>query len=314
MSGEQGMDKAKMKQYLVPAVGVAAIVVLVGLVIVVSGFDSRKMSDGSSGSADDPKLQEVSKGVKFRDLKEGTGEPCPPNAKVKMHVTGWRTDDFIFQNTREGKNAQGPITFKLQPGPDVIAGWVEGIPGMKVGGIRKLVIAPEKSYGSFGKPPQIPQNATLIFEVELLEFTPGYPPPRSRRSPPPADLSKLSDGTAPGDEDPQLKPIGTGGLKYRDIKVGDGPECPEGAHVVMDYIGWLTNGSRFDSSWNDQRQPLDMALAELIKGWQQGVPGMRVGGIRKLVIPADLAYGSNPRPGIPANSTLVFEIELLGIK
>ena len=128
-------------------------------------------------------------------------------------------------------------------------------------------------------------------------------------------MTKLSDGTAPGTDDPELKPLGTGGLKYRDLKVGDGPECPESATPIMDYIGWLTSGGDpFDSSWLPGHEPLDMSLAKLIKGWQQGVPGMKVGGIRKLVIPADLAYGERGQGKIPPNATLVFEIELLGLK
>src|SRR6266545_1558484 len=304
----EGVDKAKMKQYLGPAVAVAAVLVLAGLVIYVSG-GSRKMSDGSNGSADDSALKEASPGVKYRDIKEGIGEPCPPGAEVKMHYTGWTTDGNVFDSTKEGKATALPATFKLK---GLIKGWQEGIPGMKPGGIRKLVISPEKGYGK-NKQGSIHENSTLIFEVELLEFTPPPVAARPRRTPAPSDLTKLSDGTAPGADDPELKPLGTGGLKYRDLKVGDGPVCPEGAHVVMDYIGWLTTGGApFDSSWKPDGEPLDMALGGLIKGLQQGVPGMKVGGIRKLVIPADLAYGGQAKGGIPANSTLVFEIELLG--
>lgn len=304
-----GVNKSQMKQYLVPAVAVAAVVVLAGLVMVVSG-STRKMSDGSDGSATDPGLKEVSPGVKSRDIKEGTGDPCPPGASVKMHYTGWLTDGTVFDSTREGARAKGqPADFKLE---GLIKGWQEGIPGMKKGGIRKLVIAPDKGYGARDKGP-IPANSTLVFEVELVDFTPGAAPPRARRDPIPTDLTKLSDGTAPGADDPGLQPLGSGGLKYRDLKVGDGPVCPEGATPVMDYVGWLTTGGApFDTSFTGN--PLDMPLGKLIEGWQQGVPGMRVGGIRKLVIPAALGYGNQPQAKIPAGSTLVFEVELLGLK
>lgn len=311
-SQSEGLDRDKMTRYLVPAVGVAALVLLVGLVIYMSGADARKMSDGSNGSADDPELKELSDGVKYRDIKEGTGEPCPAGAKVTMHYTGWLVDYTVFDNSREGqegKAAPKPATFELN---DLIVGWKEGVPGMKRGGIRKLVIAPHKGYARMQRD-KIPINSTLIFEMELVDFV---PPPRDRRSPPPSDLTKLADGTTPGANDPKLKPIGTSGLMYRDIKVGDGIECPEGVGVVMDYTGWLTNGTMFDSSWNPPgREPLIMSLRELIKGWQQGVPGMKVGGIRKLVIPASLAYGERGMPpSVPPNSTLIFEIELLGIR
>ncbi|MFM8272774.1 MAG: FKBP-type peptidyl-prolyl cis-trans isomerase [Gemmata sp.] len=306
-----GADRQKVKQVMVPALAVAAIVVLVGLVVFVSDSAAgRKMSDGSNGSVDDTGLKEVGAGVRSRDIKEGVGEACPPGAEVKIHYTGWLNDGTVFDSSRDRGQ---PATFKLA---GLIQGWQEGIPGMRPGGIRKLVIAPEKGYGQQDKG-KIPPGSTLIFEVELLEAKPGPVPPRPRRTPPPSDLSKLSDGTEPGADDPKLIPIGTGGLKYRDLKDGDGPVCPAGAHVVMDYTGWLlTGGPYFDSSWKPGSDgPLDMSLRSLIQGWQEGVPGMKVGGVRKLVIPADLGYGARGSPpAIPGGATLVFEIELLGVK
>lgn len=306
----EGLDKQKVKQILVPGLAVAAIVLLVGLVIFVSDTAAaRKMSDGSDGSPQDSGLKELTAGVKYRDIKVGMGEECPRGAEVKIHYTGWLPDGTVFDSSK----ARGtPATFSLTK---LIPGWQEGIPGMKPGGIRKLVLSPEKGYGSQSQG-KIPANSTLIFEVELIESKPGAAPPRERRTPAPTDLTKLSDGTEPGADDDGLKPLGTSGLKYRDIKVGDGAACPEGAHVVMDYTGWLkTGGAPFDSSWKPSSDgPLDMSLHDLIQGWQQGVPGMKVGGIRKLVIPPELGYGSNAQKGIPANSTLVFEIELLGTK
>jgi peptidylprolyl isomerase len=292
---------SKLTPILVPVIGVALLVILVVVVGSVGG-SSRKMSDGSDGSADDSGLKELTAGVKYRDLKEGEGEPCPPGARVTINYTGWLTDGTEFDS--------GKRTFDLN---NLIPGWQEGIPGMKKGGIRKLVISPEKGYGSRvqgdGK---IPANSTLIFEVSLIDFTPG---PRPRRSPPPTDLTKLVDGTVPNAPDPGLKPIGDQGLMYRDLKVGDGPEVPHGAHVVMDYTGWLqSNNHMFDSSWKPGGKLLDMDLTGLIKGWQEGVPGMKVGGIRKLVIPPELGYGGRQTGDIPPNSTLIFEVEVLGVK
>jgi peptidylprolyl isomerase len=306
---QEGLDKTKLKQILVPAVAVAAVVVLVALVVIVSGAGGQTMSDGSDGTADDPGLKEISKGVKYREVKEGVGEACPPGATVKIHYKGWLTDGTEFDSSRKGE----PATFPLD---NLIPGWQEGIPGMKAGGIRKLVIAPEKGYGVQGSRPKIPGNSTLIFEVQLVEFTAPAEPSRARRSPAPTDLTKLADGTAPGADDPDLKSIGSSGLKYRDIKEGDGPAALPGATVVVDYIGWLTTGGKpFDSSWNPTRQPMTAPLGRLVKGWQEGIPGMKVGGIRKLVIPPELGYGAGGSPpNIPPNATLVFEIELLGIK
>ena len=105
-------------------------------------------------------------------------------------------------------------------------------------------------------------------------------------------------------------------LEVVDLVVGEGPEATAGKTVSVHYTGTLTNGKKFDSSL-DRGQPFKFPLGagRVIKGWDQGVAGMKVGGKRKLTIPPELAYGSQAVGGdlIPANSTLVFEVELLGV-
>lgn len=106
------------------------------------------------------------------------------------------------------------------------------------------------------------------------------------------------------------------GLQYWDIKVGTGTEAKEGSHVKVHYTGWLTSGKKFDSSV-DAGQPFDFTIGrgDVIKGWDQGVAGMKVGGKRQLRIPPDLAYGERGYPGaIPSNATLIFDIQLLDVK
>jgi FKBP-type peptidyl-prolyl cis-trans isomerase FkpA len=109
----------------------------------------------------------------------------------------------------------------------------------------------------------------------------------------------------------------TSGLKYQDLKVGDGPEAKKGDAVEVHYTGWLTDGKKFDSSV-DRKKPFSFTLGAgmVIKGWDEGVAGMKVGGKRKLTIPPDLAYGKRGAGDglIPADATLVFEVELLKIK
>jgi FKBP-type peptidyl-prolyl cis-trans isomerase len=106
------------------------------------------------------------------------------------------------------------------------------------------------------------------------------------------------------------------GLKYTDLKVGEGEEAKAGQIVNVHYTGWLTNGTKFDSSL-DRKQPFSFKLGagQVIEGWDKGVAGMKVGGKRKLTIPPGLGYGGQSVGGvIPPNSTLVFEVELLGVK
>lgn len=104
-------------------------------------------------------------------------------------------------------------------------------------------------------------------------------------------------------------------LKIEDLKVGTGEEAKSGNRVSVNYKGTLTNGTQFDSSY-DRGQPFsfDLGAGDVISGWDEGVVGMKVGGKRKLVIPPDMAYGARALPGIPANSTLVFEVELLKVE
>ena len=106
------------------------------------------------------------------------------------------------------------------------------------------------------------------------------------------------------------------GLVIDEIVVGQGAEAVAGNHVFVHYTGWLTNGSKFDSS-KDRGEPFDFALGRrhVIAGWDEGVQGMKVGDTRKLTIPPQLGYGARGAGGvIPPNATLVFEVELLDVR
>ena len=109
-------------------------------------------------------------------------------------------------------------------------------------------------------------------------------------------------------------PSAGGSLVVQDLVVGTGATAATGDLVTVNYVGTLTNGTKFDSSY-DRNQPYTFRLGAgaVIAGWDQGVVGMKVGGKRRLTIPPSLGYGSQPNGPIPANSTLIFEIELLSI-
>ena len=104
------------------------------------------------------------------------------------------------------------------------------------------------------------------------------------------------------------------GLQYEEITVGSGATAKAGNLVSVHYTGWLTDGKKFDSS-KDRNEPFDFNLGagQVIKGWDEGVQGMQVGGVRKLTIPPALGYGARGAGGvIPPNATLIFEVEFLG--
>ncbi len=102
--------------------------------------------------------------------------------------------------------------------------------------------------------------------------------------------------------------------KIEDLVVGKGPEAVRGKTVEVHYTGWLTDGTKFDSSAGGDAFSFRLGAGEVIEGWDRGVAGMKVGGKRKLTLPSELGYGARGAPpAIPPNATLVFEVELLGV-
>jgi FKBP-type peptidyl-prolyl cis-trans isomerase len=137
-----------------------------------------------------------------------------------------------------------------------------------------------------------------------------------------AGAQNASKKPAPPNTNSPTKVTGDGvktasGLIYWDIRVGNGEAAKEGSHVRVHYTGWLTTGKKFDSSV-DAGKPFDFTIGngEVIKGWEEGVAGMRVGGKRQLRIPPALGYGADGTPGgpIPPNATLIFDVQLLGVQ
>ena len=103
-------------------------------------------------------------------------------------------------------------------------------------------------------------------------------------------------------------------LKIEEVKVGDGTEAVPGKKVTVHYTGWLTDGTKFDSSVGKKPFSFNLGKSEVIQGWDKGVAGMKIGGKRKLTIPSEMGYGASGAGGvIPPNATLVFDVELLAV-
>jgi len=107
-----------------------------------------------------------------------------------------------------------------------------------------------------------------------------------------------------------------GELTIEDIIVGEGTEAVKHSIVTVNYTGWLEDGSKFDSSLNPGREPFRFTIGagQVIQGWDQGIPGMKIGGKRKLTIPPSMGYGNRDNGAIPANSVLIFEVDLLVVE
>ena len=169
---------------------------------------------------------------------------------------------------------------------------------MKVGEKAKLVIPPDLAYGEQGAGGGIiPPNATLTFEVELVDILAGAPEAATEVD---ADAYTTTES----------------GLKYYDLEVGEGASPEPGQLVSVHYTGWLEDGTKFDSSL-DRGQPFNfpIGMGQVIPGWDEGVSTMKVGGQRQLVIPSELAYGEQGAGNvIPPNAVLIFEVELMDVQ
>jgi peptidylprolyl isomerase len=222
------------------------------------------------------------KDLKIEEIKVGEGHPAGSGDLLLVEYTEKLQDGKVFDsNTSDNRQPLAVILGKSR----VIPGFSKGLEGLKRGGQRKITIPWQLAYGEEGRPPVIPPKADLIFEVKLL------------------DLVKKEE---------QDK------FEKKDVKVGSGAEATKGKIVKVHYTGKLVNGKKFDSS-KDRNQPFEFKLGkgEVIKGWDEGLQGMRVGGVRTLRLPPAYGYGeygTGPGGPIGPNQVLLFEVELLDVK
>lgn len=271
-----------------------ASILIAGLVCVLGCETSNSAESTMQEIKVDPDAKEIENGLRYKDNAPGSGDSAKPGHALTVHYTGMlmvngkKFDSSLDRGT--------PFTVTLGEGR-VIKGWEKGLAGMKVGGKRRLYIPSEMAYGARGAGRDIPPNADLVFDVELLKIA-GNPWQEVKI---PADAVKTKSG-----------------LLYVDTKAGTGDEAKSGQNVTVHYTGVLQKtGKKFDSSV-DRNEPFTFKLGagEVIKGWDEGVAGMKMGGKRTLYIPAELGYGQRGAGGgvIPPNAMLVFEVELLGTK
>ncbi|MBI1757535.1 MAG: FKBP-type peptidyl-prolyl cis-trans isomerase [Fimbriimonas ginsengisoli] len=215
-------------------------------------------------------------GVKSVDMVVGKGAEAKEGDRLTVDYTGNLLDGKVFDTSVKG----APFTFVLGA-KKVIAGWDQGLGGMKVGGRRILSIPPELAYGDKALD-DIPAGSTLVFDIRLLRVDPK-----------------------------EGKPM----IEVEDIAAGQGPEAKDGDTVQIHYTGTFLNGNKFDSS-RDRNEPFSFKLGagHVIKGFDQGVSGMKAGAKRKVTIPPELGYGARGAGKvIPPDATLIFELELLKI-
>jgi peptidylprolyl isomerase len=237
-------------------------------------------------------LTKTASGLEYYDIVKGDGAEAVKNGNVSTQYSLWVKTDTA--NSFIGSSdAAAPVSFVVGRGDVVFPGWEEGVTGMKVGGKRLLVIPAALGLGAQANG-DIPANAILVMEIQLVTAN----EPRVATKVDEKDYTTTQSG-----------------LKFYDLKVGDGASPTAGQTVVVHYTGWLVDGVQFDSSV-DRAQPFSFKIGagNVIPGWDEGVATMKIGGKRQLVVPPALAYGDTGSGSvIPPGATLIFEVELISI-
>lgn len=234
-------------------------------------------------------------GLLIEDFVIGQGEEAKSGSEVSVHYRGTLDDGTVFDTSRKRNK---PYTFTIGEGR-VIKGWDQGVPGMKVGGKRRLTVPAELAYGT-RKKGKIPPNSQLTFTIELVDALAPMPEGKGAEvfAGEPVQRTELERG-----------------LVIEEYAAGEGRVAAAGDKVFVHYTGKLDDGTEFDSSFT-RKKPIGFVLGtgRVIDGWDLGIAGMKVGGLRRLIIPAELAYGARGKGKIPPNSRLTFTLELMAIR
>jgi peptidylprolyl isomerase len=227
-----------------------------------------------------------------RDLIRGSGRAAQEGDELAVHFAAVRFSGEFFESIWEE-----PFSFELDS-DEVSPGWVRGLPGMRVGGRRELIV-PTQLTSRYGIPPSEndPRNA-LIYVVDLLEVKPGD---RRERTEP---TVRAPAGAPPGK------------LVVEDLIEGRGTAAAPGDVLTVEYVGVYWDGRAFSNSW-DREDPFSFRLGSrtyaVNPGWERGLVGMRVGGRRELVVPPGLLQQGGALPESEPADTLVYVVDLVGL-
>jgi FKBP-type peptidyl-prolyl cis-trans isomerase len=259
------------------------------------------------GCSKDKDVKMYKSGLKYLDEINGEGREANQDNLLTVNYRAWIIhdsidlyDDWTRDTTKfpylVGDSYARKQKIKFNLGENAfINGLDEGLIGMKAGGKRTIIIPSKLAYGKQGMGP-IPPNSDLKVEVELLEVKDRI-------------TAKMWD------VDPAKMNTTESGLKYAIIKLGEGKFPSKGNAVMIQYTGYLEDSTKFDSSV-ERDEPLEFVVGtkQVIDGLDEGVRLLRVGGKARLILPPSIAYGNVALPKIPANSTLIFDLELLDVK
>jgi peptidylprolyl isomerase len=254
-------------------------------------------------------IKSLESGLQFMDDSLGTGREAKAGDLVSIHFKGWMVPkdsagelfaDWSTDQTKnmlslgDSKMRNQPIKFVLNSG-SFIKGTDEGIIGMKAGGVRTMIIPSKLAYGEAGVG-FIPPNTDLKVVIELLDVKDK-------------GVAKMWE------VDSTLFKTTASGLKYAIISHGEGPMIDSGKVVTVNYSGYLQDGTLFDSSV-ERDEPIQFVVGQgqVIPGWDEGMRLLKKGDKARFIIPPQLGYGEMQLEKIPANSTLIFDTEIVDVK
>ena len=256
-----------------------------------------------------PEVVTLESGLQFMDDSLGTGREAKANDLVSIHFKGWMVpkdtaselfSDWSADQSKsmlslgDSKMRNQPIKFILNSG-SFIKGTDEGIVGMKVGGVRTMIIPSKLAYGEAGVG-FIPPNTDLKVIVELLEVKDRVV----------VEMWKV---------DSTLFKTTASGVNYAIITQGEGPAVEAGKIITVHYSGYLQDGTMFDSSV-ERDEPIKFVVGQgqVVPGWDEGLQLLKKGDKARFIIPPKLGYGEMVLEKIPANSTLIFDTEVIDVK
>jgi peptidylprolyl isomerase len=257
----------------------------------------------------EPEVITLKSGLQYLDDSLGTGREAKADNLVSIHFKGWMVpkdtaselfSDWTTDQSKgmlslgDSKMRNQPVKFILNSG-SFIKGTDEGIVGMKTGGIRTIIIPSKLAYGEAGIG-FIPPNTDLKVVVELLEVKDKVV----------AEMWKV---------DSTLFKSTPSGLKYAIISQGNGPAIELNKTVTIHYSGYLLNGTIFDSSV-ERDEPIMFVVGQgqVMPGWDEGMQLLKKGDKARFIIPPQLGYGEMQLEKIPANSTLIFDTEVIDVQ
>lgn len=236
----------------------------------------------------DTQIVTTASGLKYSVLKEGSGPRPKAGSPVKVHYTGWLTDGTSFDSSIPRGE---PLSFPLGRG-NVIKGWDEGIALMQKGSRLKLTIPYELAYGEDGRPPTIPPKATLIFEVELVDF---------------AEVPEMAPA------DPAKQVALTSGLVYQVLAPGEGEPAPAGHLCELEYAVFTAEGELMESSAVSGQKIRETVGQARMAFLNEILPLMRPGGSLRIDVPVQM-FLRGPHPKFPPESKAVWQVKLLSIR